>query len=157
LARKTGRRVREDRATRVHEVAGIVNALRGEHGLRLAGTISAASELVTHMYKGEPPLCGETEGFPIRKSFARETARLLSREIELLAPVEKHFQKAEQMWYALCQKGIQQAYAQFGDYVDAALIMDAPEKLVVSHVAVGHPHVPYILKKSGSRQTIHHL
>lgn len=123
----------------------------------MAGTISAASELVTRMYKGEPPFTGETGGFPIRKSFARETARLLSRELQLLAPLEAHFRKAEQMWYALCQKGIREAYAQFGDYVDAALIMDPPPKLAVSHVAVGHPHVSYILKKSGSRQTIHHL
>jgi len=151
-----GRRIREDREVRIQGVCQTLNHLCGQ-GLQLATTVTAAAELVTMVYKTDPPFSGETSGFPIRKSLAREMAHALCQEVALLAPSAEHFRRAVELWHAYCQKGIREAFAQFGDYIDAALAMDPPEDRVVSHVAVGHPHIPYILKKSGARQTIHHF
>ena len=105
VSRKVKRRIKADRRAGVDRVSGVLNVLRSE-GLSLATTVTAAANLVTNMYKGDPPFSGDVEGFPFRKSLARETARILHREVQLLAPTESHFNRAEELWYAFCEKGI---------------------------------------------------
>ena len=61
---------------------------------------------------------------------------------------------AEELWYAYCERGEKAAYAQFADYVDAAMMLDTD---TISHVVVHHRHIPYILKKADSQVVIHNI
>lgn len=128
----------------------IVNALldiQGE-GVHLASTISAASLIITDLYKSASPFTGGTGGFLERKAFAREAATFIREQITLLSPASNHFFAAEELWLKLCQKTEKLAYAQFSDYVDAALIMESPKGHRITHALCGHAHVKYILEKS---------
>ena len=156
VAAKTRRRLRGDRCARIQQVFAILNQLCSE-GLGLTCTVSAAAGVVTTLYKGDLPLEGETGGFPIRKYLAREAAQTLRENFELLAPNASHFRTAEELWLAWCLKGIKAAYAQFADYIDVALVLNPPEETTISHVFVDHPHIPYILGKSGAQQIIYHV
>lgn len=153
VARKVLRHIKADQQAGVERVSGVLNGLRSE-GLNLATTVSAAANLVTNMYKGDAPFSGDVGGFPLRKSFARETARILHRDVELLAPNGRHFKRAEELWYAFCQKGMKEAYAQFADYIDAALIMDPPGDVAIPQAILGHRHLWYILSKGGAKTLI---
>jgi hypothetical protein len=156
IAGRLGRSIRSDQQYRVESVSRYLEGLRGD-GLKLATTVSGAAELVTQLYKGELPLSGTVDGFPVRKEWARETASYVYEHVELISPNAEHFRVALALWYTYCQRGIREAYAQFGDYVDSAMIQDPPEERVIQQIAVGHPHIPYILKKCGSTQLIHFL
>ena len=141
------------RREEIESAHGYLESLRTD-GLKLACTVSGAASLITLLYKSGPPLSGETTGFPLRKSFAREASEILRRDVLLLAPTSRHFERAEELWYAYCVKGDQAAYAQFADYVDAAMVLDTD---TISHAIVHHQHIPYILNKARSQVFIHHV
>ena len=155
VARLMDRRLNDHRQEEIETAYGYLDTLRND-GLKLACTVSGAASLITLLYKEKlgPPLTGETTGFPFRKSFARKAAQILQRDVELLAPTLQHFKRAEELWYAYCEKGEKAAYGQFADYVDAAMVLDTD---TISHVIVHHRHIPYILKKAGSQVVTHYI
>lgn len=140
---------------KVESAYGYLESLRKD-GLKMACTVSSAAHLITRLYKNElgAYLDGEATGFPFRKSFAREAAQMLHHDVELLGHTAHHFKRAEELWYAYCERDEKAAYAQFADYVDAAMMLDTD---TISHAIVDHPHVPYILNKAGSQVVIHYI
>ena len=149
------RHLSDHRRKEIETVYSVLDALRND-GLKLACTVSGAASLITLLYKDTlgPPLTGETTGFPFRKSFARKAAQILHRDVELLAPTHLHFQRAEELWHAYCDRGEKVAYAQFADYVDAAMVMGTD---TIVHAIVHHWHIPYILQKQRSRVLIQRI
>jgi hypothetical protein len=157
IAQKVERRILADRKDRIELVFNYLDELCAQ-GVRLSTTLGAASGLITQMYKGQPPLSGnDTADFRIRKSFAKEAVQLLSREVVLLAPTLDHFERAELLWYKLCEKGEKKKYAQFSDYVDAALVLNPPEKKSVFQVVLDHDHIGYILSQVKSGKLVHRI
>lgn len=154
VARLMDRRLNDHRREEIETAYSYLESLRKD-GLKLACTVSGAAHLITSLYKDSqgPPLTGETTGFLFRKSFAREAAQILQRDVKLLAPTLQHFKRAEELWYAYCEKGDKEAYAQFADYVDAAMVLDTD---TISQAIVHHRHIPYILKKERSRRVVIH-
>jgi len=130
-----------ERMTRV--LAVLQSAQHAGH--RLGASVDSAAFVVTEFYKGALPFVGEAGGFEIRKQLARHAARLLIDHVALCAPSRHDFVHGEQLWFALCNRGDKQAYAQFSDYVEAAFILGKSSHLVVRAVAVAHGHIPYVL------------
>lgn len=155
VARLMKRRLNDHRREEIETAYSHLDTLRKD-GLKLACTVNGAAHLITLLYKDQegPPLTGETTGFHLRKSFARKAAQILHRDVELLAPTLQHFKRAEELWHAYCERGDTTAYAQFADYVDAAMVLDTD---TISHVIVDHQHIPYILKKARSQVVVHHI
>ena len=131
--------------TRVRQVE---TALDLYHGLQPACSINDACGVVTQLYKsGDLPLVGDITGFPVRKSLAREAAQCLRGRVHFLSPGLEHFVRAEQLWLKLCCRESEEGYAQFADYVDAALLLTPPSGLTIPVALLGHAHVHYILRK----------
>ena len=61
---------------------------------------------------------------------------------------------AELLWWELCDKEVKQSFAQFEDYVEAALILSPPEEFAVTQVLVSHHHLEYLLHRKGSQALI---
>jgi hypothetical protein len=125
-----------------------VEYLRGA-SLKPACTISSAAAVITSLYKHELPFSGRRDGFMERKSCARTALKVVHNSIELLSPTRQHFLAAEALWFALCVRDDRTAFAGFADYVDAALVSNPPDGYEISHVVVGHAHLPYVLRKIG--------
>jgi len=155
VAPLVNRRLSNHRRDEIEAAYNRLDAIRKE-GFKLACTVSGAAHLITLLYKDklERSLIGETKGFPFRKSFAREALKTLHGDIQLLAPTPQHFKHAEELWYAYCERGEKAAYAQFADYVDAAMVLDND---AISDVIVHHQHIPYILNKARSNIQIRHI
>jgi len=151
VKRKLSNRRREE----IESAHSYLETLRKD-GLMLACTVSGAAHLITLLYKNGlgPSLAGETTGFPFRKSFARKAVQILSSDVELLTPTLRHFKRAEELWHTYCERGDKAAYAQFADYIDAAMVLDTD---AISHAIVHHQHIPYILKKARSPVLIHYI
>lgn len=155
VARLMDRRLNDHRREEIERAHSHLETLQKD-GLKMACTVSGAADLITSLYKDNqgPPLTGETKGFSLRKSFARRVAQILQGDVELLAPTLQHFRHAQELWYAYCERGDKAAYAQFADYVDAAMVLDTD---TISHVVVHHQHIPYILNKARSKILIRHI
>ncbi len=76
---------------------------------------------------------------------------MLRERSVLLAPTIDHFVEAERLWFTWCDNQAKESYAQFSDYIDAALILNPPEGKAVTDAMLGHEHVSYILRKKRSR------
>ncbi len=126
-------------------------------GIKLACTVTAASHIVTKFYKHGPPFTGDMKQFMLRKSLAREAATALRSSIVLLSPGASHFEMAELLWWELCDKEVKQSFAQFEDYVEAAMVLSPPAPFAVTHVLVSHHHLAYLLTKKRSTALIHVL
>lgn len=153
VACKLQRVLAEKSKARIETTVQYVRHLQ-EKGMKISCTAVAACHAITELYKGDPPFSGATEGFPLKKSFAREAADILRRSVHLLAPGLPHFELATQLWFAYCIKGVKEAWAGFGDYLDAALIICPVEGTVVPHVVVAHVHLKYILEKHDCTATV---
>lgn len=155
VASRVNRKLNDRRRMEIESGHSYLESLRKD-GFKLACTVSGAAHLITRLYKNELGsfLAGETTGFPFRKSFARKAAQILHHDVELLGHTPQHFKHAEELWYAHCERGDKEAYAQFADYVDAAMVLDTD---TISHVVVHHRHIPYILKKADSQVVIHNI
>ncbi len=153
VAKCVGRHTTEAIQTRLESVRTMVAWCR-DAGAVPAATIHAACNVVTEFYKSRAlPYKGEVAGFPVRKSLAREAASLLRSQVCLLSPTTKHFEHAERLWLRWCMREAKEGYAQFADYVDAALVLSPPAEHAVPAVLVAHPHVHYILRKEKATAT----
>lgn len=126
-------------------------------GLRPACDVSTAAEVVTDFYKGGVAPFGEVNGFPERKALARHVHAEIVRSVALLSPTAEHFRKAVELWYAYCNRDAKEAYAGFSDYVTAALVLQPPIGQEIAGVLIHHPHLHFILRKSGSKAQAHYL
>jgi len=156
VAQKTKRRCLDNLSDTVSRDVQILRSLQAA-GVKLTCTITAAAHIVTKFYKGRPAFTGDVEGFPLRKSLARHAAGVLRSSVKLLSPVLSHFELAEGLWLELCDKQVRESYAQFEDYIEAALVLSPPEGTVVTQVLVSHHHLRYLLNKKQSSALIHVL
>lgn len=150
LAGPLKRTIDEESEPSVQHVVSVVEACK-QKGVKLGSTVSASCEVITQLYKKTvSPFRGGTEGFPERKRIAAVAAAVLREDVEMLSPDTTHFTEAERLWFAWCSGDGRGSYAQFSDYLDAALILRPPQTVEISHALLGHHHVDYVLRKQQS-------
>ncbi len=147
------RRVRPEISDATEKIARAVEALR-QDGNKIATTLPDAGDILTRLYKHESPFVGAPLQFLARKELAFEVGRLLADTVILLSPHESHFRTAFALWYELCEKENKEAFAGFGDYLDASLIFSPESNDSVRHVLVDHSHLQFILNKKKSRALV---
>jgi hypothetical protein len=147
VSQKSGRQLNDHWRGLAKDVSQAVAAYR----MRPACALGSAAEIITSLYKRtDEYFAGRSFGFSERKALAREAGLLLADKIELVAHSADHFRLAQTLWFDPCRDEVKEAYAQFLDYLDAALIMKPPTGHAISHTVLGHPHVKYILGKKRS-------
>lgn len=117
-------------------------------------TYAAAADMLTQLFKGPNVFTGSKPSFITRKRDVEEAAKLISSSVILLGTTDDHFRRARELFLAYCVKEIKDAYAQFSDYLDSAIVLQPPQGITISRVCVGHGHIPYILAKSDWRGLI---
>ena len=130
----------------VERIGSLTDELQAE-GLRLAATASDLSQVITRFYKHSPPFVGDFSAFALRKSVAFEAAKIMTNDIQVLAPRDEHIKQAVELWYTFCDKDNKNAYAGFDDYLDAALILKPGDGHAVRQTLVNHQHLNFILSK----------
>jgi hypothetical protein len=144
VSRETGRQLHE----KWRDVARGVSDAATAYPLRPLCTVPTAAEILTRVYKRAADwFRGRTLGFSERKALAREAGSLLADKLELVTHSTDHLELARVLWFDLCRDEVKESYAQFLDYLDAALIMMPPTRHAIPHAVLGHTHIKYILGK----------
>ncbi len=144
LSQKSRRQLRDKWNDRARNATQTVVAYR----LKPSCTVGTAAEIITQLYRQtDGYFVGKSFGFSERKALGRDGGLLLADRVEFLAPSADHFRLAQTLWFDLCRDEVKEAYAQFLDYLDSAVIMKPPTGHTISHAVLGHPHIKYILGK----------
>ena len=148
-----GRRLLPTISDDSQRICAVIDSLR-QDGIKIATTLPDAGDILTRLYKHEPPFVGGQTSFLARKELAFEIGRSLSESVLLLSPQEEHFRTAFALWYELCDKQNKEAFAGFSDYLDASLTLTENSDFVVRHVLVEHSHLHFILNKKRSPASV---